>query len=102
MFLPVRRATNSLAFLCRRTERAPCVSTDLTRFPLISRSRSRRTTSTSGNSGICVLFFMRAAALWVGWQDPGLFVGVVIGGVHGAEPEPRVLQIGRASCRERV
>src|SRR5260370_19996628 len=36
----------------------PSASTALTRFPTISRSRSRRTTSTSGNSGI--VFFLRS------------------------------------------
>src|SRR5712691_35972 len=33
----------------------PSASTALIRFPTISRSRSRRTTSTSGNSGIVLL-----------------------------------------------
>src|ERR1700737_2050443 len=54
-FLPSNLDANSARFLCRRTERAPLVSTALIRFPVTSRSRSRRTTSTSGNSGILVL-----------------------------------------------
>src|ERR687892_482785 len=36
-------------------ERIPSASTPLMRFPMTSRSRSRRTTSTSGNSGIVPL-----------------------------------------------
>src|SRR5262249_53261627 len=53
--LPTRRFANCLRLWCRRIERMPSASTALTRLPTISRSRSRRTTSTSGNSGIVVL-----------------------------------------------
>src|SRR6202043_1650296 len=52
IFLPSRRVMNCLRLWWRRTLRIPSTSTPLTRLPTISRSRSRRTTSTSGNSGI--------------------------------------------------
>src|SRR5262245_13898233 len=53
--LPTSRFANCFRLWCRRIERIPSASTALTRLPTISRSRSRRTTSTSGNSGIVVL-----------------------------------------------
>src|SRR5262245_588742 len=53
--LPTSRFANCLRLWCRRIERIPSASTALMRLPTISRSRSRRTTSTSGNSGIVVL-----------------------------------------------
>src|SRR5258708_3567663 len=49
---PTRMSTNSLRFLCRRTERVPVTSTALIFLPTTSRSRSRRMTSISGSSGI--------------------------------------------------
>src|SRR5262249_32354976 len=53
--LPTSRFANCFRLWCRRIERIPSASTALTRFPTISRSRSRRTTSTSGNSRIVCL-----------------------------------------------
>src|SRR5215203_3449659 len=53
--LPTRRFANCFRLWCRRIERMPSASTALTRLPTICRSRSRRTTSTSGNSGIVFL-----------------------------------------------
>ena len=55
IFLPTSRFANCLRLWCRRIERMPSASTALTRLPTISRSRSRRTTSTSGSSGIIFL-----------------------------------------------
>src|SRR6266545_1148439 len=55
IFFPTSRFANCFRLWCRRIERMPSASTDLTRLPTISRSRSRRTTSTSGNSGIVFL-----------------------------------------------
>src|SRR5262245_18995479 len=52
IFLPTRRLANCLRLWWRRTARIPSASTFLTFFPTTSRSRSRRTTSTSGSSGI--------------------------------------------------
>src|SRR4051794_29658382 len=49
---PSSSAMKSFLFLCLRTERVPVTSTDLIFLPTISLSRSRRSTSTSGNSGI--------------------------------------------------
>src|SRR5690242_5230429 len=46
------RVVNCLRLWWRRTERIPSTSTALTFLPTTSRSRSRRTTSTSGSSGI--------------------------------------------------
>src|SRR5262245_7766625 len=61
MYLPLRlavlnvrpaRRLASCAFVPRRTLRTPVTCTDLTFFPANSRSRSRRTVSTSGSSGM--------------------------------------------------
>src|SRR6266511_1626555 len=52
---PTSLFANCLRLWCLRIDRIPSASTDLTRLPTISRSRSRRTTSTSGNSGIVCL-----------------------------------------------
>src|SRR4051812_2821688 len=52
IFLPTSRLANCLRLWWRRTARMPSASTFLIFLPTTSFSRSRRTTSTSGSSGI--------------------------------------------------
>src|SRR4051794_15856686 len=63
---PSTRAMKSFLFVWRRIERTPLTSTDFTRLPTTSLSRSRRIVSTSGSSGIVALVWPAAGRVGVG------------------------------------